>query len=125
MQTRRPNIFLNKLISLLWDDKTLKNRALDLGRVREDLQDRSPMKLIEKSQLRLLISKILLFVITKEVINTLMLHYYFTGVFNDFLKKKTSNITERIDYLLSVTRVISSRISNLRTPEQKKIHDAN
>ncbi|OXU16583.1 hypothetical protein TSAR_016897, partial [Trichomalopsis sarcophagae] len=55
LQTHKPQIFLVELALLIWRETNLCNRTLDLTRGVKNIPNRSPVKLIEKDLLRLLI----------------------------------------------------------------------
>jgi len=97
MQKRKPSLFLNDLALILWNEKDLSNRAFDLTRKVQNIPNRSPVKLIEKQKLRLLIS-----------------------LYNDFLKNKHMSVIKRMDHLLKVPYLIRHKIRNLRSEEKKK-----
>ncbi|OXU18869.1 hypothetical protein TSAR_003948 [Trichomalopsis sarcophagae] len=101
LQTHKPQIFLIELSVIFWGEKDLANRALDLTRGVKNIPNRSPVKLIEKEFLRLLIS-----------------------IYNDYLDRRGYSGEEKISFLLKTTYVIRHKIRDLRQAEIKKVHQA-
>ncbi|XP_031776686.1 pollen-specific leucine-rich repeat extensin-like protein 1 [Nasonia vitripennis] len=97
LQRHKPQVFLIELAVLIWGERNLCNRALDLTRGVENIPNRSPVKLIEKDILRLLIS-----------------------LYNDFLNNHKYPSDEKASYLLRATHVLRHKIRDLRAAEKNK-----
>ncbi|XP_016843154.1 uncharacterized protein LOC103316037 [Nasonia vitripennis] len=98
LQTEKPNVFLREIIMKLWTARDLANRALDLKKVHINIPNRSPVKRIQLSLLRLLIS-----------------------IFNDFLERQRGySPEEKAKMLRGSTYILSQKIRDLRSQERGK-----
>ncbi|OXU32208.1 hypothetical protein TSAR_008002 [Trichomalopsis sarcophagae] len=92
----KPRIFYLELAVLIWGERNLSNRALDLTRTVKNIPNRSPVKLIEKDILRLLIS-----------------------LYNDFLNNHKYPSDEKASYLLRAFYVLRHKITDLSSTKKR------
>ena len=135
MQIQKPSLFLTELATNIWTDINLCNRAFNLSRPIDSIPGRSPVKLIERHLLRLLISKkhfTYAYIYDTRVHTRTHLyiytHYYMNnnivlGLYNDYLKRNNYTGVERMKYLLDSIYVVRHKIRDLRADEKRRAGD--